>query len=70
MMEDLETVTDDEIGRLDWVHCNDCDDTFQMEYIGSQYIDNIKVFELYNCPKCGTTKADHYTKYFIDNYEV
>ena len=51
-------------------YCKSCEEFLDMDYIGTQKMDDEKIFDLYNCSKCHNTTAQNITQYYKDNYEV
>lgn len=69
-MPDLETIADEEAPDNIAVFCTTCEKIQIMHYIGTQQIDNMKLFDMYNCPECHTTVEENFTRYYRDNYEI
>ena len=39
-------------------------------FVGTQYFKKEKMFDLYNCTGCQTTKAFNYTEYYNEYYNL
>lgn len=51
-----------------FIYCKSCDSVGIGKYIGTQYLREKPIFDLYNCPECNTTIAQNYTAHYIKRF--
>lgn len=77
MTVDLEDKVIDELylryknkNRDCFIYCKSCDSVGIGKYIGTQYLREKPIFDLYNCPECNTTLAHNHTSYYLKNFSL